>query len=320
MLKDRRPRIDRTGIKRLDFPAEIAIETHSYCNLRCIVCPYVTMKRPKGVMSRELMAKILDEVAEVSPQTRLWLAIMGEPMIDANIVDHCRAARDRGLRRVHLNSNGVFLEGDRAEGVLDAGVESIYVAIDAVTSETFDRVRPGGDYPRVRRNVENLLALRDAKGLTRPEIVVQFIIMDENEHEAEAFREFWLDRGAVVKMRLRQGWGTVLDHPDLVAHGGERFPCPWLVRTMNVHWSGKVTQCDADYEELHPAGDLNTQSIREVWRGELARRREMQWNGDFSFPLCEECNDWAAGRAEFFYPSEEARTAAPRHSIGDQRE
>lgn len=318
MLSDRKPKIDKSGIVRLPFPAEIAIETHSFCNLRCIICPYVKMKRKKGKMRPELFHKIVDEVAQESPDTRLWLAIMGEPLMDRDIVSHCEYARDHCANRIHLNTNGTFLEGAPVEGLLDAGVEAIYIAIDACTEETFNKVRPGGDYNRTVRNVENLLRLRDKRGQKKPEITVQFIAMDENEHELDKFHEFWRERGAVAKIRVRQGWGSEIDTQDLYKKtlGIERFPCPWLLRTMNIHWTGRATQCDVDFEEDYPAGDVNEQTIRQVWEDDLARRRERHWNGDFGHPLCKDCLDWAAGRAEFLYPDAESERNAPRYSIG----
>ena len=319
MIIKRSPKIDQRGLVRIPFPAEIAIETHAFCNLRCVVCPYSTLKRKKGNMSPDLFHKIVDEVALESPETRLWLAIMGEPALDKNIVSFCKYVQSKGLKRIHLNSNGTFLEGDVAKGVLDSDVESIYVAIDAVSEDTYRSVRPGGDFQRTVRNVQSLLDLRDAMPGCRTEIAVQFIVMDENESEMDAFHDYWIKRGAVVKMRLRQGWGDKITTPDLHKDDQNRFPCPWLIRTMNVHWTGKVTQCDVDYEELHPAGDLNTETIKSVWNGSLAERRERHWNGDFSHPLCEGCLDWSAGRAEFFYPSGREQTQVHRKSIGENK-
>jgi radical SAM protein with 4Fe4S-binding SPASM domain len=320
MLANRKPKIDFDGLVRIPFPAEIAIETHSYCNFRCVVCPYVKMQRTKGKMAPELFRKIIDEVAQESPDTRLWLAIMGEPLMDKNLVSYLEYARERGARRIHLNTNGTFLEGRLAHDLLEAGcIESVYVAVDAQTAETYGKVRPGGDFPRVVGNIESFLELRSRKGLARPEIVVQLIVMDENAAEVEAFRDFWLERGAVAKIRLRQGWGRDISTPDLDKVTIDRFPCPWLIRTMNIHWTGHVTQCDCDYEENYSAGDINRQTIKEVWNGDLARRRDRHWSGDFNHPLCEKCLDWAAGRAEFFYLDRQAQEKAPRWSIGGKR-
>ncbi len=320
MFKNRNPKIDQTGIVHLDFPAEIAIETHSYCNLRCIICPHASMKRKKGAMSIDLFRKIVDEVAEISPATRLWVAIMGEPMIDKNIMTHLKYAVECGAPRVHVNTNGTFLDAQKAQALISIGVEAVYVAIDAVSEETFNVVRPGGCFDDVVRNVETFAELREKHIGAVPELSVQFVVMDENEHEIEDFIDFWHKRGVIVKLRLRQGWGRNISSSDLDRVQIDRFPCPWLIRTMNVHWTGDVTQCDVDYEQLYPAGNLNRQSIRDIWMGALADRRERHWSGDYSFPLCKDCMDWAAGRADFLYVEELTQNPKTRYSVGDRRD
>jgi hypothetical protein len=130
--------------------------------------------------------------------------------------------------------------------------------------------------------------------------VTQFIVMDENEHEADDFKTKWLDRGAVVKMRLKLGWGLGVATTDIRRDDVERFPCPWLLRTMSIQWNGKVNQCDGDYEGRYSPGDLGSQSLYHIWKGELASRRERHWAGDFSHDLCRDCYDWSGGRAQLY--------------------
>lgn len=319
MEKRRTPKIDTRGLIPLPFPAEIAIETHAHCNLSCIFCPYAGLQREKGRMDPGLFHKIIDEVALESPETRLWLAIMGEPLMDKRILSFLNYAYDRGARRVHLNTNGTPLKGRLAEEILGSGIEAIYISIDAMTKATFDRVRPGGDFEKIKSNAEKFLEMHANHSGPKPEVCLQFIVMEENESEMEEFERYWLDLGAVVKLRLRQGWGSHISAPDLERMGIERIPCPWLIRTMNVHWTGAVTQCDPDYEEKYPAGNLIEQSIKEIWNGELKKRRERHWAKDFSHPLCVNCNDWAAGRAEFSYPTERSALSAPRWSLGEKK-
>ncbi len=127
--------------------------------------------------------------------------------------------------------------------------------------------------------------------------------MDENEKELEDFKKYWLENGVIVKIRPKLGWGTGVNADNLNLPDSERdFPCPWLTRTVSIHWNGKFAQCDADYEGIYSPGNLSTTSIKKIWRGELANRREKHWNLDFSHELCVKCKDWQAGRSQFYYP------------------
>lgn len=305
MLK---PNIDAviTTLKETPFPQDIIVEASGYCNLRCIMCPYPNLERPKGEMSFELFAKLVDEIARENPSSRLWLAIMGEPLLLRDrVVDMIAYAKRRGLAEVILNTNGVLLTADLAAKLIEAGLDRIILSVDAMTRATYEKIRVGGDFEKVLANVDAFLAIRSERGALKPELVAQFIVMDENEHETESFKEYWLAKGVIVKIRPKLGWGASVKAANLevVREGTERnFACSWLTRTVSIHWDGTFAQCDADTEGLHSPGDLRTQTIKEVWDGELARRRQLHWALDFDFEPCRDCNDWLAGRSYFFHP------------------
>ena len=186
--------------------------------------------------------------------------------------------------------------------MLSVGLSRIIISLDAYSKETYDRIRVGGDFDETVKNIENLLEIKKDMRLSKPAIIVQFIIMDENEKEVNAFKDYWLKKEAIVKVRLKLGWGNAVTTEDLDANIDRNFACPWLLRTVSIHWSGKFAQCDADYESEYSPGDINYQTIKEVWTGELKKRRMKHSALDFSHPLCSQCKDWSVGRSTFYYP------------------
>lgn len=307
----RTPNLNAIGSNHYPFPLDIIVETCAFCNLRCTICPHPTLKRPKGEMEFDVFKKIVDEVAGKSPDSRFWVAIMGEPLLRGDkLVEMLTYAKNQGLDNIYLNTNATFLTKDMTHKLLDSGIKELLISMDANTKETYDKIRVGGDFHETIKNIEYFLAAKQEKGLQRPAVIMQFIIMDENEHEIEQFKEYWLKRKAIVKVRLKLGWGTAVQAGDLIAADIKRdFPCPWLLRSVSIHWDGKFAVCDADYEAVHSPGDIKTQTIQEVWDGELAKRRERHWALDFSYPPCDICRDWSVGRAAFHYPEEEKKQA-----------
>jgi len=162
----------------------------------------------------------------------------------------------------------------------------------------------GGDLKVLRDNVQKMIKIKYRKGLSTPEIIAQFIVMEENENEVEEFKKYWLEQGATVKIRPKLGWGAAVESKVLDSMGEqtERFPCAWLTRTVSIHWDGSFSQCDADHDGLYSPGHLDSNSIKEVWDGKLAELRGRHWEGDFDFKPCNTCKDWMAGRSYFFYP------------------
>ena len=297
-------RPDIAGVKktlrRYPFPQDIIIESSAFCNLKCIMCPQPFLTRKRGAMSFRVFKKIIDEVAVESPRSRIWIAIMGEPLLlKDKLIRMIRYGIGKGLE-LHLNTNAEFLTKSMADQLIKAKLDEIIVGLDAATKETFDKIRIGGDFDLIVGNVEYLLKAKKKK----PHVVLQFIVMDENEREMAEFKERWLERGATVKIRQKLGWGAGVKADNLDLPESERFPCSWLARTVSIHWTGKFAQCDGDWDGKYSPGDINKQTIKEVWEGELARRRARHWRMDFSHELCAKCKDWQAGRSQFFYSGE----------------
>lgn len=301
---ERKPNLKNTIHERFPFPREVVVETSSFCNLSCVMCPYPRLRREKGVMELAVFKKIVDEIMVQSPDSNLWIAIMGEPLAKWEALkEKLRYAKEKGFHNVNLNTNGTYLTKKVSEELLELDICKILFSLDAFTKETYGKIRVGGDYELVKNNIETFLRLKQERKLTRPEVIMQFIIMDENESEWEAFKEYWLKRGAVVKVRLKLGWGQCCPTEDLNKAAVKRdFPCPWLLRTVSIHWSGILAQCDADYEGNHKVGDIKLNSIKEIWDTELEKRRQRHWAMDFSHPLCSNCKDWSVGRSTFYYP------------------
>ena len=281
----------KNSLERYDFPRDVVIETSAFCNLNCVMCPQGKMERERGYMKLDVFKKIVDEVSWESPDTRIWIAIMGEALLNPHIVDMVRYATDFGLH-VYFNTNAMLLNKDMADRLIDENVHQFLIGLDATTEEVYKKIRRGGDFDTVVENAKYLIGKTD--------VLMQFIEMEENQHQTEEFIDYWTGLGARVKARPRLGWGPGVSADNLIVPESERFPCPWLLRTVSIHWNGKMAQCDGDYEGGYSPGDVNEQTIKAVWEGELAKRRERHWNHDFTFPSCQKCKDWQAGRSYYY--------------------
>ncbi|GGA95684.1 radical SAM/SPASM domain-containing protein [Agarivorans gilvus] len=291
-------------LKEHDFPVDVIVEVTNYCNLRCIMCPYPSLKRPKGNMEFSVFKKIVDEISEISPKTRIWLAIMGEPLLLGNkLIKMIKYAKSKNIQ-VNLNTNAIYLDEKLGKDTLDAGVDNIIVSIDGTSEDSYNKIRVRGDFNKVVENVSTVLEYKKQSSIVKTKIVCQFIVMEENEHEVEEFKRFWLSKGAIVKVRPKLGWGDAVkaDNLEQVRTEITRFPCAWLTRTVSIHWDGTFSQCDADYEGKYSPGSLMNSSIKETWDNKIATRRQKHWNNDFDFEPCKNCNDWLAGRSYFYHP------------------
>jgi radical SAM protein with 4Fe4S-binding SPASM domain len=264
------------------------------------------MTREKGIMPWELFTKIIDEVAVADKNVRVWMVFFGEALIlkktKPTIFDMITYAKSKGLTDVVLNSNANLMDEDAARRLIESGLDAIYFGIDAFTPETYAKLRVGGNYKRVINNIRNLITLKKKINVENPEIYVQFVEMDINTHEKEDFIRFWEKQGVTVKIRPKISWGGLIEAPNLILSNKNRWPCYWAMQTMSITDTGKVVKCAVDLDARFIAGDVNTQSLKEIWNKELKKIRQLHISKEFNkLPDdCRECRDWQSARADYY--------------------
>lgn len=287
------------------FPKVVLIDTVNYCNLACSMCVHPDMKRKKGIMPWSLFTKIIDEVAVENKDARVWMVFFGEPFIlkshTPSIFDMIRYAKDKGLTDVVTNTNANLMDEDASRKLLASGLDAIYIGVDAFTPETYSKVRVKGDYDTTVKNIQFLLKLKEQMQSEKPQVFVQFVEMDVNTHEKDAFIEFWSAQGATVKIRPKVSWAGLIDAPNLVLGDDDRWPCYWAMQTMSIIDTGEVVTCAVDLDARFIAGDVNQSSLKEVWNGKLKELRSLHLERRFAeLPEnCRCCKDWQSARADY---------------------
>lgn len=293
-------------LRSIDFPTRFAVEVCSDCNLACAMCHHPAMRRAKGRMPFALWQKCADEIARVSPRTECWFSFIGEPLLEPELLLEMLAyGRRVGLRSLNVNSNGMLLTPAIADRLLDSGVSTIVAGIDGFSAATYERIRIGGVRDELYSNIEYLVDARRARS-DGPDVLVQFIEMDENEHEVDVFRAYWLERGATVKLRNKLSWGGKFDTP-LSVPAEARIPCPWACTMMHVFWDGRVPRCPGDTEGEEGAGNAWEDSLSSLWQ-RLGPYRHLHLTHQFdALPdRCHACKDWMTGAAQKIAPGAHA--------------
>ncbi len=298
---------DRTT-EATDFPKVVLIDNTNACNLRCSMCDHKNMRqyRKVQVMAMDLYRKIIDEIALENPTARIWQIFFGDPFLCKDMDERIRYAKDKGLTDVVLNTNGLLMTRERALPLIEAGLDAIYVGIDAARADTYEKIRVGGDFQKV---VDNVLTYRDllkTAGRQGQQLFVQFVVSDINEAQVDMFKEFWEKHGVAVKIRPKVSWAGLVEAANLQANSNlVRRPCYWLMRTINICADGRVALCSVDVHCRVPCGNVAEESIKTLWqKGLLQHYRRMHLENRFhELPdMCRNCADWQSGYAEFHIP------------------
>lgn len=278
------------------FPPQVLIDTVSHCNLNCAMCPRQYKPRKWGWMDDDLAVKLIDEIAETEPDTRIWFCYFGEPLVAKNkkngLFERIAYAKKKGVRRTVINSNANLMDEKCVDKMIRSGLDEIYIGIDAATPETYAKVRRGGDYNTVLKNIDYLLKVQREGGMKIPELTVQFGVYDENEHEVGLFEKYWKGKGVKVFIRPKLTWIGYLE--DKVKTKEKRWPCSWFFDSINIIETGEVPYCVCDWANRIPFGDVHKESIKDIWQKKIRHyqilQAEERWEELPEF--CRQCTDW----------------------------
>ncbi len=295
-------------LRLLPFPTRFAVEVTAECNLECSMCHYPYMQRTKGRMPLELWERCADQIAATSPNTQCWFSFCGEPLLEPDLLLRMVAyGKSVGLQSLNINTNGMLLTPELSEQLLSSGADLIVFGVDGLSKEAYEKIRVKGNRDVVYANVEYFLAERRARS-SGPKVQVQFIEMGENEDELDAFKAYWLARGATLKIRKKLSWGGRFDTP-LDVSKEMRIPCPWAMTMMHVFWDGRVPRCPGDTEGTEGVGNAWDESLTVLWeRLGAYRKKHLDYRFEELPESCQNCKDWMTGAAERIRRSEVSPT------------
>jgi len=168
-----------------EFPPMVILDVCNVCNLECIHCPHVALKKEDTYQATflkwEWFEKIAREVGE-HPGTLLRYASDGESLLHPRFLEMVAHAHQVGVRPQNLTTNGLSLDADKSKSLLKGGIDVIDISLDAFRKDTYERVRKKSNFHRVMANVHKLLELRDR---IRPETKIMVSIVNQPEAAEE---------------------------------------------------------------------------------------------------------------------------------------
>lgn len=294
----------------LRFPKFFCLDPTSICNARCLMCGVDRKKVRPMRMSQELFEKVAAELGRWAGHLeRVGLFVICEPLTDPRLEEKIAALKRAGIRCTFLNSNMSLLTGDRARSLMAAGLDRLYMSIDSIHPDRYERIRAGLSYKEVYANALEFIRLRNE---LKPDLMIriQMVLQPANADEAEAFRDWWAGKigpnDQVVVTRV-YNWQKVNDPARLAERDQiNALPCYALWSTLEVQANGDVYLCCVDVEPAYRLGNLNETTIEEIWRGPtLAKVRQMHLDGERPrIPICDGCAVWPGDQKHAIGPSQ----------------
>lgn len=277
-----------------EVPFSLRIENTNVCNARCFTCPHSMMRRKQGFMANGLYRKIIDEALEMGVDF-INLHNFGEPLLDKDFVWRVKYAKDRGISRVSSNTNGQAMDKKMAEELIKSGLDELFVSLDAASEKVYQKLRAGLNFKKVIENTKYLISLKKIFKTNRPRVIVDFLESSINKNETSDFIRYWQKDADGVCISKIHDWSakkeglTNFNYKNYASFS--QTPCRLPFTEMLVNWDGSVSLCCQDVEGEVIVGDVNENSLKNIWRGEKLRKiRKKHFlldTGDL--PLCGNC-------------------------------
>ncbi len=271
-----------------DFPLLVDIELASVCNLRCPMCytitPHFKQKVNAKLMDWELYTKIIDEIGGKVPAIRL--SLRGEAFLHKKFIECIQYAKDKGIKEVSSLTSGSKFGPGFTEAIIDAGLDWITISIDG-TGETYNKIRKPITFDEIYERVKYIHDYKVKKGLVKPVIKVQGIWPAIRENPQKYYDTFAPITDQIASNPLID----YLSKDEDIIYMKE-FTCPQQYQRLVIGADGLVMKCSNDEENDEVIGDLNKQTVHEIWHGEImTKEREMHKRdkGFMESAVCRKC-------------------------------
>ena len=264
----------------------LQVETTNYCNAKCIFCAYHQIEE-HGMMSDTLYSKIVSEAGELDPPPQTFIPMLtGEPFLDPQIVDRIKEARAALPNTdIHLYTNGSKLTEELINQLSDIPNFQLNISANGASVETRMRLTGLDDYEHVSRMIDFV----DQCRIPHTVSLVQHPSITKDEEAA--FNRKWGQETSSSSCRTPfvfqhlnfAGLTSPLDKNNFTR-------CIHATSHMTVLYNGKVNLCCMDPLGRKIFGNLNEQSVSEVWFSE-DRQRYVKLHEVGRGTECEVCRD-----------------------------
>lgn len=284
-------------VNRESFPRRILFEMTSNCNFLCRMCPQQNLKRPRMDMPGIQYRKVIDEIDSYGIEG-IWLYHLGESLLHPEFRENVRhISRKKNLGVIWMSTNGQYFNEDNIRCVLDSNIDFINFSMHAVTEETYKTVALKGDFATVRNNLSTFYKIKGTDNLPRkPFMHCQMIEQETTHHEVDAFIGEHYKYADIVSINMLEY--VNLPNNKFGHNQRERKPLTSCLRVSRndcfICSNGHVTLCDAAYNGELFLGDVNRQTLHDIWNS-MARKDILKLNNEgrmSEIEFCRNCTDY----------------------------
>lgn len=285
------------SLSEISFPKIIEIQTMSFCNGMCLVCPYRSLDIKKTRMPDKVLDKLLTEITNHKDEVeRVIPYLNNEPSFDMRMMKILRRLKKENIFvEVSTNVSNWSLD-DLKSIVKEELIEDFRVSFFGHNKELYEELMPGLEFEKTSAKVKYLLDVnrKENNKIDIELIVVLLPSLNVKEIEKGLNELFdypkihffgFLDRCGKVEIAKNK-----LAKTNKVEIVGCELNRPY--ERCCIYANGNVVLCSQDWEQEVVLGNIYEHSIEEVWNSTEAKHIRRIILGEEKCPndfLCTRC-------------------------------
>ncbi|MEA2019849.1 MAG: radical SAM/SPASM domain-containing protein [Campylobacterota bacterium] len=265
-------------------PYLLYVDPSSLCNFKCKFCPtghkdiLKESDYKRGMLDFELFKKMILNLKEFDqPLKVLRMNKIGEPLLNKNIADMIRFAKDSEcVEYIDLATNGALLSKDLATDIISSGIDRLNISVEGVDKNQYlQNALVDIDFDKFVSNIKWLYEnkkdcevtikipgnyLSDAEKRKFLDTFGNYCDSIFIEDLAPIWPEFDLQERADITLKDDKGqYNQPLEKKDI---------CSYIFYSMAINADATVSACCPDWDQKLIIGDLNKQSLQEIWNSQ----------------------------------------------------
>ena len=227
-------------------------------------------------MDFSLYKKIIDEVKDYVFDVNLFHR--GEPLINPRIIDMIKYANENKIK-TRIHTNGALLNENLSRELIKSGLNLISFSFDGYSKETYEKNRINATYEDTIGNIITFLKIKKELKSRTPITIIQVMEFDENlspedfqKQKNEFIKKFNTLPLDKLVIRTPHNWGGLLEIEGIKKvnrYKSKLIPCTFIWYSLTIFYNGKVYLCPQDFAGEILVGDVNKDSIKDVFNNEV---------------------------------------------------
>jgi GT2 family glycosyltransferase/acetyltransferase-like isoleucine patch superfamily enzyme/MoaA/NifB/PqqE/SkfB family radical SAM enzyme len=281
----------------ITYLKSMQVEVSSICNLKCPQCfnnidGHINQIMPRSLWN-EKIRPYLNQIKDIH------LVGIGEPLLCKDLFCFIEESKENNVT-VHTTSNLQLVSEEIAKKIVLSGLDELSFSCDGVSDETYEKIRINGKFDKLKNSLELINKFKKEFNSKTPRLVLNFGASKVNIEELPEIVDFAVENNvdqimayhniiynetlkdeslyhykelsdymftkAYEKAKIR---GIEIFMPGLFSNPIKRcnsgIYCGYPFQHLWIYSDGRVGPCCMDFPNRLILGDLNNNSIEEIW-------------------------------------------------------